>query len=100
MGLDQSEPRIFTILLYRPRIRKVGAHWPTNIESRSRPMILRVSDVAMDAPASQRNVSDGSLAVCCSMVRATVPSECSGGVIVRMAFLLRLYCNCVLRTIA
>src|SRR5688572_29930604 len=84
----QSDPRTFTIVLYRPRIRNVGAHWPTNMESRSRPMIFSVSDVAIDAPASHRKVSDGSLAVCCSIVRATTPSECSGGVTVLMGDLL------------
>src|SRR5206468_211171 len=36
--------------------------------------------------AIHRNVSLGSLAVCCSMARATGPSVCSGGVMVRMAF--------------
>src|SRR3954447_9719046 len=36
----------------------------------------------MLAPASHKNVSLGSLAVCCSIDRATTPSSCSGGVMV------------------
>src|SRR5690606_38049619 len=33
-----SEPATFTILLYRPKIRNVGAHWPTNSDSCLRPI--------------------------------------------------------------
>src|SRR4051812_31674969 len=52
----QSLPNSFTILLYSPRIRNVGAHWPTNNASLSRSIIFNVRLAAMLAPASHRNV--------------------------------------------
>jgi hypothetical protein len=38
-------------------------------------MNFSVSEPAIDAPASHKNVSDGNFAVCSSIAVATVPSE-------------------------
>ena len=49
----------------------VGAHWPTNTLALRFPIIWNVAEAPMAATAAQRNVSDGSLAVCASMDFAT-----------------------------
>ena len=72
-----SEPCNFTILLYRPRVSRVGAQWPTKFAFRSSPISSRASDKPTEPTAAHKNKSEGSLAVCCSMLRANVPSRCS-----------------------
>src|SRR3954452_20294571 len=47
-----------------------------NSDSCRRPIEYSPHDKAIDPTAAHRNRSDGSLAVCCSMAWATVPSEC------------------------
>lgn len=59
-----------------PKMRKVGAHCPTNKERWSSPSSFIVRDTKIDPRAAQRKRSEGSLAVCCSRARATGPSEC------------------------
>ena len=41
------------------------------------PEMKHAADAIIDAPAAHRNVSDGSFAVCSSIVLATAPSVCS-----------------------
>src|SRR3954464_15387248 len=55
-------------------MRKVGAHWPTNKASCLRPMTLRGREVAMEAPAAHKKMSDGNFAVSRSMAVAAFPS--------------------------
>ena len=49
-----------------PKMRKVGAHCPTNKERWSSPSSFIVRDTKIDPRAAQRKMSEGSLAVCCS----------------------------------
>src|SRR5687767_532880 len=58
-------------------MRNVGTHWPTKRLSSLRPENWRINDPRMEPHAAHRKRSDGNLAVCCSIVRATVPSVCS-----------------------
>src|SRR5688500_6944111 len=58
-------------------MRNVGAHWPTKLDCSFLFARLSTSDTPMEPKAAHRNVSDGSLAVCCSIVRATGPSRWS-----------------------
>jgi hypothetical protein len=44
----QSEPATFTILLYSPRINRVGAHWPTKLLCSFFPMICSAKEPAME----------------------------------------------------
>src|SRR5258706_3480569 len=60
-----------------PSSRNVGAHWPTNSASWSRPLNFSASEPRIDPPASHRNVSEGSLAVYSSIGLASPPSLCS-----------------------
>ena len=55
----------------------MGAHCPTKSASLSRPLTFKVREVAIEPSASQRKVSDGSLAVCSSMDLARKPSRWS-----------------------
>ena len=57
----------------------MGAHCPTKSASWCRSNIFNISEVAIDAPAAHKNVSEESFAVCSSMARATGPSLCSMG---------------------
>jgi|SRR2546421_7239869 hypothetical protein len=41
------------------------------------PLSLKANEPAIDPNAAHKNQSEGSFAVCCSMLRATVPSRCS-----------------------
>jgi len=45
------------------------------------PLIWSVKDVAIDPTAAQRNQSEGTLAVCCSIIFATGPSVCVGSLL-------------------
>src|SRR3712207_1371950 len=74
--LIRSDPATLTILLYRPRSRNGATHWPMKRLFSSWPVTSRIKDTAMAARATHRNTSDGSLAVCCSITRATRPSDC------------------------
>src|SRR4051812_29047959 len=58
---------------------RVGAHWPTKLLSSFLPSICSSSEPTIEPPAAHRNRSEGSLAVCCSIVRATTPSVCCRG---------------------
>lgn len=73
----QIGPIIFTILLYTPMIRSVGAHWPTNRLIRVLPVISKMAERAIDASDAVRNADDGTFAVVCSIVRVIEPSECA-----------------------
>ena len=44
-------------------MRSVGAHWPTKTLACLLPIICSVADVAMDAAAAHKKVSDGNFAV-------------------------------------
>src|SRR5947209_5034616 len=59
-------------------MRNVGAHCPTKRLSCCLPEICNSREPAIEAPAAHRNQSDGILAVCCSIGRATKPSACCG----------------------
>src|SRR5262245_6891290 len=69
-----------------PRIRKVGAHCPTNNDRWSSPSTFMVRDIRIDPSAAQRKRSEGSFAVCCSNARATGPSECCMASLMVMCF--------------
>jgi hypothetical protein len=72
-----ADPCCLTSLLYTPRIRIVGAHCPTRSASWCLSSIFKISEAAIEAPATHKNPSEGSLAVCSSIARATGPSLCS-----------------------
>ena len=55
----------------------MGAHCPTNNASWCLSSIFRISEAVIEAPAVHKNASEGSLAVCSSIARATGPSLCS-----------------------
>ena len=61
----------------------MGAHCPTKSASWCRSNSFSISEVAIDAPAAHKKASEGSLAVCSSMARATGPSLCSMGVVIK-----------------
>src|SRR5215211_5946915 len=58
-----------------PSSRKTGAHWPTNRLAWRLPASCSAADMPAEPTAAHRNVSDGSLAVCCSMALARRPSR-------------------------
>ena len=61
----------------------MGAHCPTKRASWCRSNIFSIREVAIDAPAAHKNPSEGSFAVCSSMARATGPSLCSMGFVIK-----------------
>ena len=52
----------------------VGAHCPTNVLACRLPLIWSFKDVAIDPTAAQRNQSEGTLAVCCSIILKMQPA--------------------------
>lgn len=54
----------------------MGAHCPTKSASWCLPSIFKISEAAIEAPEAHKNASEGSLAVCSSIARATGPSLC------------------------
>ena len=61
----------------------MGAHCPTKSASWCRFNIFSIREVAIDAPAAHKKASEGSFAVCSSMARATGPSLCSMGFVIK-----------------
>src|SRR4030095_858710 len=56
-------------------MRRVGAHCPTKFPLCFRLDACKIALVAIAPSAAHRNQSEGSFEVCCSIVRATLPSR-------------------------
>src|ERR1700739_1443731 len=69
-----------------PKSKNVGTQCPTKVESWCLSVALRRSESRMEPSAAHRNRSEGSLAVCCSKLRAIGPSACNSGFVITTAF--------------
>jgi hypothetical protein len=64
----------------------VGAHCPTKSASWCLSSIFKISEATIEAPAAHKNASEGSLAVCSSIARATGPSLCSLELVIQLLY--------------
>jgi hypothetical protein len=64
----------------------VGGHCPTKSASWCLSSIFKISEAPIEAPAAHKNASEGSLAVCSSIARATVPSLCSLELVIQLLY--------------